>query len=262
MDLGLRDRVVAVTGGTSGIGRATVAALLAEGARVATFARRPDRVEALAGDLGADDGQLLAVPADVRDKAQVEAFFAAVAGRFGQLDGLVNNAGESRMKAFAEATDDDWRDELELKFGGVINPLVAALDLLKASDAAAVVNVNAALAVEPSPRLVTTSAARAGVLNLSKSLARDLAASGIRVNSVLLGLVDSGQWRRRYDDSGSDATYDEWMADVAAARDIPAGRLGRPEEVAAMITVLVSPAASYVTGAGLEISGGITRGFR
>lgn len=98
-----------------------------------------------------------------------------------------------------EATLDDWRDELDLKFSSVLNTVEAALPLLRKSDAAAIVNISAVLARQPEPRLVTTSAARAGLLNLSKSLSLELAADGIRVNSVSLGLVDTGQWRRRYE---------------------------------------------------------------
>ncbi len=126
---------------------------------------------------------------------------------------------------------------------------------------AAIVNINAVLARQPEPALVATSAARAGLLNLSRSLATELAP--VRVNSVLLGLIDSGQWTRRYEAAvaggATHQSYDEWAAALADDRGIVLGRLGRSEEVADMVTVLLSPTSSYVTGATLEVSGGVHR---
>ncbi|MFJ2772352.1 SDR family oxidoreductase [Streptomyces sp. NPDC087300] len=260
MDLGLADRTVLVTGGSSGVGLATVRALLDEGARVATCGRDADRLAAASAALGAGD-RLLTGVCDVRDAAAVAGFTRRAAEEFGGIDGLVNNAGQSRMKGFAESTAADWRDELELKFAGVLHPLHAGLPWLRASAAASVVNVNAVLAKQPETRLITTSAARAGILNLSKSLSAELAPDGIRVNSVCLGLVDTGQWTRRHAASGSGLGYDDWQAGLAADRGIALGRLGRAEEVAYAIVALLSPRASYITGTSIDVCGGVGRGI-
>ncbi|MFE7954755.1 SDR family oxidoreductase [Streptomyces sp. NPDC057413] len=259
MDLGLADRTVLVTGGSSGVGLATVRALLDEGARVATCGRDADRLAKAAARLGAGD-RLLTGVCDVRDADAVTAFVEHAAHRFGRLDALVNNAGQSRMKRLDDTGADDWRDELELKFAGVLNPLTAARPHLRASDAASVVNVNAVLAKQPELRLITTSAARAGILNLSKSLATELAPEGIRVNSVCLGLIDTGQWTRRHAAADSGLSYEDWQAELAADRGIALGRLGRPEEVAYAIVTLLSPRASYITGTALDVCGGVGRG--
>ncbi|ANB06575.1 short-chain dehydrogenase [Streptomyces ambofaciens] len=262
MDLGLADRTVLVTGGSSGVGLATVRTLLAEGARVATCGRDADRLAKAAAALGADADRLYTGVCDVRDADAVRDFTERAAARLGgRLDGLVNNAGQSRMKTLDETTGDDWRDELELKFAGVLNPLAAARGRLRSSDAAAIVNVNAVLAKQPETRLITTSAARAGILNLSTSLARELAPEGIRVNSVCLGLVDTGQWTRRHAAAGSGLTYEEWQAEIAADRGIALGRLGRAEEVAYAIVSLLSPRASYITGTSIDVCGGVGRGI-
>lgn len=258
MDLGLAGRTVWVTGGSSGVGLATVRTLLDEGAQVATCGRDPDRLAEAAAGLP-HTGRLLTGVCDVRDAAAVGAFADTVRERFGGLDGLVNNAGASRMKRFADTTAEDWRDELELKFAGVLNPLHAALPLLRASDAASVVNVNAVLAKQPEPRLITTSAARAGVLNLAKSLSDELAADGVRVNSVCLGLIDTGQWERRYAASDSELSYQEWQRELAGDRGVALRRLGNAEEVAYAITTLLAPRASYITGTSLDVSGGVGR---
>ncbi len=181
------------------------------------------------------------------------------AREFGVIDGLVNNAGQSRMKGLDDSTAEDWRDELELKFAGVLNPLHAARPYLAASDAASIVNINAVLAKQPETRLITTSAARAGILNLSKSLSAELAADGIRVNSVCLGLVDTGQWARRHTAAESGMTYEDWQAELAADRGVALGRLGRADEVAYAVVALLSPRASYITGTSIDVCGGIGR---
>ena len=163
------------------------------------------------------------------------------------------------MTNFANTTDEQWRAELELKFFSQIYPIRGFKPLLDKSDAASILAVNSLLALQPEPYMVCTSAARAGVQSLAKSLATEFAPK-IRVNSVVLGLIDSGQWQRRFEARADKAqTRAQWMAELAAGKHIPMGRLGEPEEVARAIVFLVSPAASFVTGSTLEISGGVSR---
>jgi NAD(P)-dependent dehydrogenase (short-subunit alcohol dehydrogenase family) len=267
MDLELTDRVIVVTGGSSGVGLALVNDLLSCGARVATCARDLDRLDAATSALdGHDPDRLLTMACDVRLAGQVDRFIAATHERFGAVDGLVNNAGQSLMRGFADTAFDEWMSEFELKFAGVIHPVTAARNYLAASDAGVVVNVNAVLARQPEPRLAATSAARAGLLNLTRTLASDLGPEGIRVNSVLLGLIDTGQWRRRFDQRGDDQrgddveqSWEEWSAAIAADRGITLGRLGTAREVSYVITMLLSPRASYVTGTSIDVAGGVGR---
>ena len=261
MDLGLRGRAAVVTGGTSGIGLAVSRALLAEGCDVAICGRGEDRLAAAARGLGDEFGadRVLAQRCDVTREADMRAFADAVGAWRPALDILVNNAGEGRMTNFANTTDEQWRAELELKFFSQIYPIRGFKPLLDKSDAASILAVNSLLALQPEPYMVCTSAARAGVQSLVKSLATEFAPK-IRVNSVVLGLIDSGQWQRRFEARADKAqTRAQWMAELAAGKHIPMGRLGEPEEVARAIVFLVSPAASFVTGSTLEISGGVSR---
>jgi NAD(P)-dependent dehydrogenase (short-subunit alcohol dehydrogenase family) len=257
MDLGLEGRTVIVTGGSHGIGLATAELLVGEGANVAICGRTESRLAEAEATLGTD---VLLHAADVRDADAMRQLVDRVVERFGGVDGLVNNAGTGRMSGWNDTADDDWRDELDLKFFGLIHPTRAAEPHLRASGVGAIVNMNAALARQPETHMIATSAARAGALNLTKNLARELAPE-IRVNAILLGLIDSGPWTRRYEAADTDQTYDEWCADLAADRGVPLGRLGRPDEVAPVVATLLSPKAGYTTGALVEVSGGVSRGI-
>jgi NAD(P)-dependent dehydrogenase (short-subunit alcohol dehydrogenase family) len=260
MDLQLDDRVIVVTGGSSGVGLALVGDLLSAGARVATCARDLDRLESATAALPAHDpDRLLTVRCDVRRPDEVEALVAATVERFSGIDGVVNNAGQSLMRPFDQTSWEEWQSEFELKFAPVLHTVTAARPWLAVSEAASVVNVNAVLARQPEPRLAATSAARAGLLNLTKTLSVDLAPDGIRVNSVLLGLVDTGQWRRRFEEQGEGETWEAWSGALAADRGIVLGRLGTAPEVSFVITMLLSPRASYVTGTSIDVGGGVGR---
>lgn len=262
MNLELTGRVAVVTGGTSGIGLATVARLLDEGASVAFCARNAQRVAAVEMQFARTAAErVLGVVADVLDPPALERFAATVEGRFGRTDVLVHNAGKSRMAGFDALSDADWTEELELKFFGLLRPTRAFLPLLRKSDAASMVYVSSLLAKQPEPRLISTAAARAGALNLAKSLSFDFAPA-IRVNSILLGVIDTGQWERRYNErlaAGEMLARETYVADLAAERGIPLGRIGRPDEVSAAIAFLASPLCGFMTGTVIEISGGFSR---
>jgi NAD(P)-dependent dehydrogenase (short-subunit alcohol dehydrogenase family) len=252
MDLGLEGAVVMVTGGTDGLGLALAEVLLAEGAKVAVCGRDADRARAVEERLQASGGDLVAVAADVSVGAELERFVQVTIDRWGRIDGVVNNAGRSSAGGIEVTPDEEWQADYDLKVMAAVRLVRLALPHLRASERASIVNVLNIGSKAPGANSLPTSASRAAGLAITKSLSKELAPSGVRVNALLIGLVESGQWRRRAAASGQplDAIY------ASMGEGIPLGRVGRSDEFADVAAFLLSPRSSYVTGSAINIDGG------
>jgi NAD(P)-dependent dehydrogenase (short-subunit alcohol dehydrogenase family) len=254
MDLHLGGKVILITGGTDGLGAALAGRLVEEGARVAVCGRDPGRLAATEQRLRQAGGEVVAVQADVTDPAAVERFVEAAAGRWGRVDGLVNNAGKSAAGRVEEVSDEEWTEDLSLKVLAAARCTRLAVPHLAAAGGGAIVNVLNIGSKAPGAGSLPTAASRAAGLALTKAASRDLGGQGIRVNAILIGLVESGQWRRRAVAAGQ--SEDELYRKLAQRGDIPLGRVGRAEEFADLAAYLLSDRASYVTGSAINLDGG------
>ena len=254
MDLHLDGKVVLITGGTDGLGAALADRLVEEGARVAVCGRDSHRLAATEQRLRDAGADALAVQADVTHPADVERLVNGTVVRWGRLDGLVNNAGKSAAGRIDQVSDDDWTADLNLKVLAAVRCTRLAVPHLIAAGGGAIINVLNTGAKAAGAASLPTTASRAAGLAITKAASRDLGGHGIRVNAVLIGLVQSGQWRRRADAAGQ--SEDELYRQMAQHTDIPLGRVGRSAEFADLAAYLLSDRSSYVTGSAINLDGG------
>lgn len=261
MELGLAGRRAVVTGGTKGIGRAVVHELLCEGASVAFCSRHADEVKEaeveLRGEHGGRGGaRVFGFAADVTRPAEVTRFVEEAAAALSGIDILVNNAGAAHPGNFETLSDEDWQRDLDVKLFSQIRCTRAALGHLRGSDSPRVVNVNAVYGKYPDPAFFATTVNRAACLNLTKALAQEFGPEGILVNSVNIGFVVTPQWENIRKRRAPDAAPEAFFSRLAAA-EVPLGRFGGVEEVSGVVAFLVSDRASYVTGAMVDVAGGM-----
>lgn len=259
MELGLNGKVAAITGGSEGIGLATALRLAAEDALVGICARRQESLEkavAMIRDAGAAD--VLALPADMTRPGEPERFIAEVAKRFGRLDILVNNAGREAVGPFEDTTDTAWQEDLDLKVFGAIRSIRAALPHMRKAGGGRIINITHVGAKQPRARSVPTSVTRAAGIALTKALSKEYAPAGILVNTICVGIIWSSQWERRRLAMAPPASKREYEQQLVDERGIPLGRLGKSEEVASLIAFLASEQAAYITGASINIDGGLS----
>lgn len=235
--------VAIVTGGASGIGHAVALALVADGMRVAALDLRTDGV----------GSPLLAVRCDVGDDASVRAAVAEVLEHFGRLDVVVANAGIAAAGTVADNDDDEWHRVLDVNVVGVVRVVRAALPHLKLSPVASVVTTCSIAATAGLPKRALYSATKGAVLSLTRAMAADHLADGIRVNAVAPGTADT-PWVGRLLEAAADPAAER----AALAARQPMGRLVTAEEVAAAVAYLAGPSASATTGTVLEVDGGMS----
>jgi NAD(P)-dependent dehydrogenase (short-subunit alcohol dehydrogenase family) len=256
MDLELAGKVVLVTGGSEGLGAAVCNRLIWEGARVALCARNLRKLEASAATLRAQGGEVLALPADVSRAGDVERFVAEVHSRWGRVDALVNNAGSAAARPFASLSDAEWEEDLQLKLFAAVRAARLVVPHMRAAGGGAIVNVLSIKAKEPGKNSMPSSVTRAAGMALTKALSKELGPEGIRVNAVLVGMIQSSQWAKRAESSGKPP--EEFYAEASRAAGVPLGRIGRAEEFADVVAFLVSSRASFVSGTAINVDGGLS----
>jgi NAD(P)-dependent dehydrogenase (short-subunit alcohol dehydrogenase family) len=252
--LELDGRVVMVTGGSSGLGRALCHSLVGEGAKVAFCGRDEDRLEIVSEELRALGGDVQAVRADVSRPEDLEVFVDQTIARWGRLDGVVNNAGRGAALPLKDSTDSDWDQDLQLKVYAAVRLCRLALPHLSRDGGGAVVNTLNTSAKAPGAASSPSSVSRAAGLALTKTLSREFGPLNVRVNAVCNGTLESPQWER--DAAAAGLPVSELYEQLVARNNIPLGRVGLAREYADVVTFLLSPRASFVNGVAVNIDGG------
>ena len=246
MDLGLKGKIVLVTGATSGVGREIALRLAAEGALLAVNYRSSAiDAELIVKEIKSKGGSAKAYQADVADFVAVKSMTEAVVRDFGGLNILINNAGLAKRQRFVETAPEDWHAQIDASLYGAIHSCHAAAPYLQAGKNGRIVSVIGHSSRVGESGLAIVAAARAGVIGLMKSLAREFGRSGTTANTLSLGLVETD-----HDKDWVEANREKLI------RFYPTRRLGRPDDVAPMVALLVSPHGGWITGQVLSISGG------
>jgi 3-oxoacyl-[acyl-carrier protein] reductase len=247
MDLGLRGRTAIVCGASSGLGLAAAEALADEGANVAMFARRREQLERDAERIGA-----LAVRGDVTNASDLERLVARTLQAFGGIDILVWNSGGPPAGRAGEITDDQLESAFELLLAPAVRLVRLVRPHLEQSEAGRILAVTSLTVQEPTPHLALSNALRPGLVGWLKTLSREVGGSGVTVNCVAPGRIDTPRMTELYGEGGPP---EEELA------QIPLGRLGTPREFGDVVCFLASARASYVTGTTVLVDGGMSRGL-
>ena len=260
MEFGLTDKIAVVGASSKGLGRAIALGLAQEGAKVTICARNSDALDATAADIRRQTGsEVLAVPTDVSQPAQVDALINAAISRFGGIDILVNNAGGPRAGRFAELAAEDYQMAVQLNLMSTINLCRAVVPVMQARGGGRIINLTSVSVKQPVDGLMLSNMARTGVIGFAKTLATELAPDDILVNNVCPGIIFTDRIQQlatvRAEEAG--ITFEEALERMTA--DIPLGRIGEPAEFANLVVFLASERASYITGTTIQVDGGMVK---
>jgi 3-oxoacyl-[acyl-carrier protein] reductase len=261
MDLGLKGKVALIAGGSQGLGRAVALEMAREGAKVAICAlddpNLPEAAQVIKKQTGAD---IFTIPADVSREEEARKFVKKSIEHYGTVDILVNNAGGPPSMTFLEIDDNQWHQGFRLNLLSTIVMTREAVPVMKAKRWGRIINMTSIAVKQPIDGLILSNTVRSGVIGFAKSLSNELAPFNITVNSVCPGYTMTDRVRNlskvvaQKQGTTPEAIIQKW------ASEIPMGRIGTPEEFAALVTFLASVQAGYITGAAIQIDGGWYKG--
>ncbi len=243
----LKDKVAIVTGGSRGIGRAIVSEFASQGANVAfTFLKSEDKALELKKEIEGKGGKVLVFRNDIKDYGATRIMVEGVKSQFGRLDIIVNNAGILRDKALILMEEVDWEDVLSTNLSGAFNLIKAAIVTFMKQRSGNIINVTSVAGIKGMARQVNYSASKAGMIGLTKSLAKEVGSYNIRVNAIAPGYIDTDMIKD---------FKEEYKKDLL--KRVPLNRFGKAEEVAKVATFLASDESQYITGQVITIDGGL-----
>ena len=255
MELNLKNRTVLVTAGSKGIGLATAHGFHACGAKVAICGRSQDKLDAAAAQMPG----CIALTGDVSVSEDIDRVVDATTKEFGGIDILVNNAGGPPPGLFADLSDEDWEKAIELTLMSVVRATRLVLPHMRAQKWGRIINISSSGVKQPVPGLTLSNSIRMAVLGWAKTLANQVAADNVLVNTVCPGFTDRVAQILEQQSAASGKSIEEIAAALAA--QIPMQRIGQPEEIANLAVFLGSDAASYITGTAIQVDGGSVQGY-
>jgi len=262
MDLGLKNKVAVVGGGSRGLGKAIASRLVGEGCRVAIIARHQKDLDGTSRELDPKkEGIVLPFACDLSDLSQIPPVVKKIKNQFKTVHILVNNAGGPRPGKLGDVSEEDWLKTLDQNLRSVIVMTQEVLPMMRAQRFGRVLNITSQYAKEPNAAMILSNTARAGVLAFAKTISQELAPLNITVNSLCPGPILTDRMKFLMEDRAKKEKkgFDEIRNNVQAL--IPVGRLGKPDELACVAAFLASDCASFVTGTTLAVDGGMTKGL-
>jgi len=258
MDLGLNGKNAIITGGSDGIGLAAAISLSKEGANVAILARTQNKLDSAVKEIQKESkGKVIAISTDVRDESSVVTSIKKVRDELGKIDILVNNAGTSSASPLEEMTNEQLTEDLNLKVYGAIYCARSVIKDMKESGSGSIINITTPGGKATAGGSQPTSLSRAAGISLTKAWSKEYASQNIRVNTVCVGVLKSGQHRTRVANIQKEkpdyTLEDHWEI---MGKNVPMGRVGEALEVGNVICFLSSSKASYVTGTAINVDGG------
>ena len=251
-DLGLKDKVILITGGSDGLGYASAELLSSEEAHVVICGRRGDYLNEKAKIITEKTGnEVIPIKADVSIAEDCKKLVEETIARFKKIDVLVNNAGASAAALFEDVTDRNWEDDINLKLMSTIRMCRLAIPYMKSNNGGVIINATIGGGKAPNAGSLPTTVTRAAGINLTKSLANQYAKDQIRVNTICIGLIKSAQWERR---AGSGSIEDFYNA---LSKKVPMGMVGEEIDYANLVAFLSSKRSSYITGTAINLDGGL-----